>query len=189
VKRANADRLAADWAGYSDANADVITELLMLVRAEAGLPLDPDAVDEDGVMYRWRATIEDGAVDDLHRHAFGEASGPYHWRRSRPLSLGWVTATDDDRLIGFVNVAWDGNRHAFLLDVAVAPDRQRQGIGGRMVARALEEAHKAGCEWVHVDYEPRLGPFYAACGFVPTAAGLQRVNRAETPPGDRPGSG
>ena len=27
-------------------------------------------------------------------------------------------------------------------------------------------------EWLHVDYEPQLAPFYEPCGFRPTAAGL-----------------
>lgn len=176
VKRANADRLPADWLGYTDAKAELITELLMLARAEAGVPVEPDAVEENGIVYRWRATVDDRDVDDLHANAFGETPGSYRWRRSRPLSLGWVTASEDGRLIGFLNVAWDGNRHAFLLDTAVASDRQRRGIGHRVVARALEEAHKAGCERVHVDYEQHLSGFYAACGFTSTAAGLRRVN-------------
>jgi hypothetical protein len=31
----------------------------------------------------------------------------------------------------------------------------------------------AGCEWLHVDFETRLTPFYIeGCGFRPTPAGL-----------------
>ena len=34
-------------------------------------------------------------------------------------------------------------------------------------------AKAAGCEWLHVDFEPDLAPFYFdACGFRPTPAGL-----------------
>jgi hypothetical protein len=47
----------------------------------------------------------------------------------RPHSLGWVTARQPDgALVGFVNVAWDGGDHAFLLDTKVATENQRQGI-------------------------------------------------------------
>ncbi|MGA3147153.1 MAG: GNAT family N-acetyltransferase [Acidimicrobiales bacterium] len=176
VKRANADRLPADRLGYTDAKADLITELLVLARTDASLPLDPGAVDENGVVYRWRASIDDGEVVALHADAFDETPGRYQWRRSRPLSLGWVSASEGDRLVGFANVAWDGADHAFLLDVAVASDRQHRGIGRSVVNRALEEAHKADCRWVHVDYEQHLTGFYAACGFTPTAAGLRKVN-------------
>jgi hypothetical protein len=38
-----------------------------------------------------------------------------------------------------------------------------------------DEAFRAGCDWVHVDYEPEYVSFYEnACGFRPTAAGLAR---------------
>ncbi len=38
---------------------------------------------------------------------------------------------------------------------------------------AATHAKAAGCEWLHVDFEPELAPFYFdACGFRPTDAGL-----------------
>jgi hypothetical protein len=41
------------------------------------------------------------------------------------------------------------------------------------VAAAVEEARAAGCEWLHVDFDDHLRPFYFdACGFMPTNAGL-----------------
>ncbi|TDC74765.1 GNAT family N-acetyltransferase, partial [Streptomyces hainanensis] len=42
----------------------------------------------------------------------------------------------DGRLVGFVNVAWDGGAHAFLLDTVVASDHRRLGIAARLVAVA-----------------------------------------------------
>jgi ribosomal protein S18 acetylase RimI-like enzyme len=97
------------------------------------------------------------------------------WDQIRPHSLGWVTArlVGDDTLIGFVNVAWDGGDHAFLLDPKVASRYQRQGIATELVRHAAHQAAAAGCEWLHVDFESRLAPFYFdACGFRPTPAGL-----------------
>jgi predicted N-acetyltransferase YhbS len=142
---------------------------------KAALFVESDGVIVGGVIYRWRATVHDADVDALHADAFGETTAAYRWRQSRPLSLGWVTASSEGRLVGFANVAWDGNSHAFLLDVAVASDLQRRGIGSHVVVRALEEALKEGCEWVHVDYEDHLSDFYAACGFTPSAAGLRHL--------------
>jgi len=50
---------------------------------------------------------------------------------------------------------------------------QRRGIGTRVVGYAAEEAKKAGCEWLHVDFEDHLRSFYVdACAFAPTSAGL-----------------
>jgi GNAT superfamily N-acetyltransferase len=77
------------------------------------------------------------------------------------------------RLIGFVNVAWDGGVHAFLLDTMVVADERRQGHAVRMIRFAAEKTKDAGCEWLHVDFEPHLKRFYIdACGFHSTDAGL-----------------
>jgi ribosomal protein S18 acetylase RimI-like enzyme len=85
-----------------------------------------------------------------------------------------VTArSGDGTLIGFVNVAWDGGDHAFLIDTKVRPDHQRRGIGTELVRTAARHAKEAGCEWMEVDFEEPLASFYYdACGFVPTPAGL-----------------
>ena len=99
------------------------------------------------------------------------------WDRVRPHSLGWVVARDaGSALVGFVNVAWDGGDHAFLLDPTVRPDHRRAGIGTELVRIAVRHAADAGCEWLEVDFEERLATFYLdACGFRPTQAGLIRL--------------
>jgi ribosomal protein S18 acetylase RimI-like enzyme len=126
----------------------------------------------DGVEYRWRGAVTDADMVDLVRSHGGRAV-PGWWDRIRPHSLGWVTAHRDEALIGFVNVAWDGGDHAFLIDTKVASAHQRQGIATELVGRAASHARAAGCEWLHVDFEERLTPFYfGACGFRPTPAGL-----------------
>ncbi|MGC2034861.1 MAG: GNAT family N-acetyltransferase [Thermoplasmata archaeon] len=91
-------------------------------------------------------------------------------------SLGWVGGFEGKELVGFVYLAWDGAQHAFLLEPTVLPRLRRQGIGKQLVDRAVDLAGKSGCEWVHVDWEPHLTPFYRACGFLPTRAGLIRLS-------------
>lgn len=90
----------------------------------------------------------------------------------RRHSAGWVCAYDGDRLIGFVNVAWDGATHFFLLDTTVAPSHRRRGIGAGLVERAVALSRERGGDWLHVDFDEELTSFYAGCGFVPTPAGL-----------------
>jgi GNAT superfamily N-acetyltransferase len=87
-------------------------------------------------------------------------------------SLGHVGAYDGTRLIGFVNVISDGGEHAFLLDTAAHPEFRRQGIGTKLVKRAVELARQRGALWLHVDFEPQHAAFYRRCGFRPTEAGL-----------------
>lgn len=90
-------------------------------------------------------------------------------------SLAYICAYADERLVGFVNVAWDGGIHAFILDTTVHPDMQRRGIGVELVKQAADAAQSKGCEWLHVDYEPHLKTFYESCGFFHTEAGLMQL--------------
>ena len=112
---------------------------------------------------------------------FADASPAPHVDRdySEILSrnLGHVCAYVGDSIIGYVNVAWDGALHAFLLDPTVRSDMRRRGIGTELVRRARELALEGGAEWLHVDYEPRLARFYEQCGFRKTQAGLMRLTQ------------
>jgi predicted N-acetyltransferase YhbS len=55
----------------------------------------------------------------------------------------------------------------------VARQMQRRGVGTSLVALAARRAGEAGCEWLHVDFEEHLRPFYlGSCGFRPADAGL-----------------
>ncbi|WP_263118576.1 GNAT family N-acetyltransferase [Cellulomonas sp. RIT-PI-Y] len=126
------------------------------------------------VTVTWRGEFDDAEVDALHAEAFGHRVVTDTWRAQvERWSLGWVTARDDDGLIGFVNVPWDGQVHAFLLDTMVATRARRRGVGTALVRLARDRAAAAGCEWLHVDFEESDRAFYQeACGFTPAPAGL-----------------
>ena len=108
------------------------------------------------------------------------ASWPGHrWCDFRPIlqhSLAYLCAYEGTTLIGYVNLAWDGGIHAFVLDTTVHPGWRRRGIGTELVRRAAQVARERGIERLHVDYEPRLRDFYAGCGFQHTAAGLMSLS-------------
>jgi ribosomal protein S18 acetylase RimI-like enzyme len=125
------------------------------------------------VTYHWRGPLTDADMVELVRSHGGRAVAGW-WDQVREHSLGWVTArTPDGTLVGFVNVAWDGGDHAFLLDTKTRGGHQRRGIGRTVVRQAAEQAKAAGCEWLHVDFEAELDAFYFdACGFRRTRAGL-----------------
>jgi hypothetical protein len=87
--------------------------------------------------FEWRGGFDNAAVNALHAEAFGyEEPSDGDWEgRVREHSLGWACARDrEDELVGFVNVAWDGGAHAFVLDTMVGARAQRQGVGARLVA-------------------------------------------------------
>lgn len=123
--------------------------------------------------YTWRGPLTDVEMVDLVASHGGTTEAGW-WTAISAQSLGWVSARDPKGLlVGFVNVAWDGRSHAFLLDTKTRGSHQRRGIGQELVRHAVTHARAAGCEWLHVDFEPHLTSFYLhACGFRPTPAGL-----------------
>ncbi len=135
------------------------------------------------VTYEWRGAFVSREANVLHAEAFGTrefTDSEWDWAGlvSRH-SLGWVVArtvssnNGDSQLAGFLNVLWDGSAHAWLQDVMVAASARHLGIGTALVEVARREAKAAGCEWLHVDFDAGLAPFYyEACGFRPTNAGV-----------------
>lgn len=128
----------------------------------------------------WRGPFTSTEANTLHAEAFGTrvfTDQEWDWAALvQAHSLGWVTARRGADLVGFVNVPWDGLVHAWLQDLMVAADARRHGTGRALVAAATEGARQAGCEWLHVDFDDDLRPFYLdACGFTPTSAGLRRL--------------
>lgn len=129
------------------------------------------------VSYDWREAVSDREVSLLHAEAFDRPEEIEPWaERLERYSLGWVTARRGEDLVGFCNVVTDGGRHAFLLDTVVHPDHQGTGIGRALVYRAIEECRAAPVEWLHVDFEIELTPFYLTNGlFRQTTAGILKV--------------
>jgi Acetyltransferase (GNAT) family len=123
---------------------------------------------------RWSEPFDNAEVNALHADGFGHQQLGDDWRAQvNRHSLGWACAREGSELVGFVNVAWDGGVHAFILDTVVSARMRRQKAGTMLVALAVRETRAAGCEWLHVDFEDHLRPFYlGSCGFTPTAAGL-----------------
>jgi GNAT superfamily N-acetyltransferase len=125
----------------------------------------------DTITYHVSPPADNTALNALFAAAW-LAHRPADFQPLLDHSLAYVCAHGGDRLVGFVQLAWDGGIHAFLLNTTVHPTWQRRGIGRELVRRAAQVARERGMHWLHVDYEPRLAGFYGACGFRHTAAGL-----------------
>jgi putative acetyltransferase len=110
------------------------------------------------------------AIAELNRAAFGSnAEGALVSRlRDNGLVLAERIALDVDEVVGHIvfsglSVEIEGRavRAAALAPMAVHPDRQRNGIGSRLVQDGLAVLRSIGCEAVivlgHPDYYPRFG--------------------------------
>jgi GNAT superfamily N-acetyltransferase len=142
--------------------------------------MDQTTEDIDRIRYDWRGDFSNTEVNILHAEAFETrvfSDEEWDWRSQvENHSLGWIVARRGETLVGFVNVVWDGVVHAWIQDTMVAADRRGHGVGKGLVEAATSGARSAGCEWLHVDFDDDLGPFYfEACGFTPTNAGLIRL--------------
>jgi ribosomal protein S18 acetylase RimI-like enzyme len=129
------------------------------------------------VEIRWRQPFTSAEANRLHAEAFNTRPYPddeWDWASLvEEHSLGWVTARLGPDLVGFANVITDGLVHAWLQDVMVSPDHQRNGIGAQLVDEATRQSRQAGCEWLHVDFDDDVADFYyQRCGFQKTNAGL-----------------
>ncbi|MGY5775626.1 GNAT family N-acetyltransferase [Rhizobium sp. LEGMi135b] len=126
------------------------------------------------IEYQNDPKLENEALNALWAAAWGSSS-PRDFQPILSRNLAHVGAFAGIRLIGFVNVAWDGGIHAFILDTCVDPAFQRRGIASALVERAKTLARERGAEWLHVDFEPHLTGFYRKLGFTSTEAGLIRL--------------
>jgi GNAT superfamily N-acetyltransferase len=112
------------------------------------------------------------ALNALFRAAWDHEHAETDFAAILDRSLCHVCAWEGADLIGFVNVAWDGGVHGFLLDTCVLPAFRRRGIARAMVEEARTLAKARGIVWLHVDFQPELEGFYRHCGFRHTQAGL-----------------
>ncbi len=126
---------------------------------------------ECDVSYRVSPSVTNDELNTLFASAWQKHT-PTNFIPILNRSLAFVCAYHTARLIGFVNLAWDGGIHAFVLDTTVDPEHQRRGVGRQLVQQATAVAKERGIEWLHVDFEPHLQAFYDECGFKPTKAGL-----------------
>jgi ribosomal protein S18 acetylase RimI-like enzyme len=122
-----------------------------------------------------RYTVEPNMSDEALNALFVNAWENHETRQFGPVlrhSLTYICAFDGARLVGFVNVAWDGGMHGFILDTTVHRDYQRSGIGTELLRHAARVSAQRGIAWLHVDFAPYLEPFYRGAGYRRTAAGL-----------------
>jgi GNAT superfamily N-acetyltransferase len=121
--------------------------------------------------------VRDGPVEPVEIDGLREAVG---WDRSDgdyaevlAKAYTYYTVRDQHRkLVAYMSVLSDGVADAFLLDLVVRPEHQHQGIGTRIVRRAVSDMKTVGVQCVHVTFAPNLEPFYAHCGLHIIKAGI-----------------
>jgi len=106
-------------------------------------------------------------VRELNRRAFGQdqEGNIVDALMANGAALLSLVATLNDRVVGHIMyspVSIDGKvRGAALGPMAVIPERQRQGIGSKLIEAGNQKLKDAGCPFIivvgHADYYPRFG--------------------------------
>jgi len=76
------------------------------------------------------------------------------------------------QLVGFVNVLSDGIGNAFLVDLVIHRDHQRDRIGTAVVKRAVRDMTDDGVQCIEVTFNPENESFYRSIGFHIFKAGI-----------------
>lgn len=121
-------------------------------------------------MIRTSTPADAEAIAALNRAAFGgeEEVGIVERLRGDGLVAVELVAEQGGAIIGHILLSWlptemDGRsvKALALAPMAVRPGLQKQGIGGRLIMAALDEARAAGAQAVivlgHPGYYPRFG--------------------------------
>jgi ribosomal protein S18 acetylase RimI-like enzyme len=131
------------------------------------------------IRYAVREPVELATLQGLFRDSW-ESGEKQDYDRVLERSFTWLTAHDGADLVGFVNVAWDGGVHLFLLDTTVAPSHRGRGIARELVRRTVAACRGQG-DWLHVDSDRYLMEhLYLPAGFYRVHAGTAALATGPT---------
>jgi GNAT superfamily N-acetyltransferase len=87
----------------------------------------------------------------------------------------------DDRLVGFARALTDERYVALVLDVIVATDRRREGLGDAVMRAVLDHPRLAEVGSVELTCRPGLVEFYRRLGFTDQVGGSRLMRRTADP--------
>ena len=123
-----------------------------------------------------RAKVDGKDVENL-RASVGWDRMDGQYDQILPKSYAQFTATEDKRLVGFLNVISDGIGDALLVDLMIHPEARHQGLGKALVRFAIEHLLSDGIRCIQTVFNRELVSFYQACGFDIIKAGI--IDRAD----------
>jgi GNAT superfamily N-acetyltransferase len=86
-----------------------------------------------------------------------------------------------DQLVAFARAITDGVFLAIVLDVIVAPDRRRSGLGARLMDELLARPELADVDSIELVCQPELVDFYRRWGFTDSVGRSLLMRRSSNP--------
>jgi GNAT superfamily N-acetyltransferase len=87
-----------------------------------------------------------------------------------------IVAIENTRVVGFARALFDGASNGYISTVAVAADRQGQGVGRELVKRLMDVDQPANITWVLRAGRGSTG-FWEKIGFRKSDAAMEIVRR------------
>jgi predicted N-acetyltransferase YhbS len=128
------------------------------------------------------------AADDVLRTAFA-TEDTFQRRLRRYLTIqpdGWIVAEEGGSIIGMVGAIEYGT-FAYVGMMGVHPDRQGQGVGGRLLRTLLERLDARGIACARLEATDDGRPLYLRHGFVDAGVCHEFRRAGEGPAGEAPG--
>lgn len=127
------------------------------------------------IRYEFNAPVSPAALADL-RQSVGWNRMERDLADPRLRNAFHLCAFDDEHLVGYAAVVGNGVTDAYIQDVMVHPDCQRQGVGTQLMERVLARLKGEGVYMVSVIYgEEALRPFYEKFGFYTMLCGQREM--------------
>ena len=127
------------------------------------------------IRYDFDSPVSPAALADL-REAVGWNRMARDLADPRLHNAFHLCAYDNERLVGYAAVVGNGVTDAYIQDVMVHPDCQRQGIGTQLMKRILARLEAEGMYMVSVIYgDAALRPFYEKFGFCTMLCGQREL--------------
>jgi N-acetylglutamate synthase-like GNAT family acetyltransferase len=78
----------------------------------------------------------------------------------------WISAYENDKLVGVGRVISDGLLYALICDLIVLSANQKHGVGGDILSRLTKKCKEAGIRRVWLFATPGTSLFYQRNGFI-----------------------
>ena len=128
--------------------------------------------------YEFDAPFSAAALADL-RESIGWNRMEHDLTDDRLHNTFHLCCYNDDRLIGYVCVVSNGMTDAYIQDLIVHPEYQRQGVGRHLMQRTLERLRAEGIYMVSVIYgDAELRSYYEEFGFKTMLCGQMELRPA-----------
>ena len=77
----------------------------------------------------------------------------------------WITAYQDENIVGVGRLLSDGALYALICDIIVMPDQQNMGIGSEILTRLVKKCQQSNIRRVWLFAAPEKARFYEKHGF------------------------